>query len=172
MKCENYVKLSFPALSRNESYARAAVGAFVSQLDPTVDELGSVKAAVSEAVTNCVVHAYSECETVGIINITARIKDEEVYIKITDKGCGIEDVKKAMEPLFTTKPELERSGLGFAVMESFMDKLQVKSAPEKGTTALKKGCLNERRQGQFVHHGAFRTGAFDSRQIQKSGDRI
>ena len=80
MKCENYVKLSFPALSRNESYARAAVGAFVSQLDPTVDELGSVKAAVSEAVTNCVVHAYSECETVGIINITARIKDEEVNI--------------------------------------------------------------------------------------------
>lgn len=94
MKCENYVKLSFPALSRNESYARAAVGAFVSQLDPTVDELGSVKAAVSEAVTNCVVHAYSECETVGIINITARIKDEEVYIKIIDKGCGIEDVKR------------------------------------------------------------------------------
>lgn len=114
MKCENYVKLSFPALSRNESYARAAVGAFVSQLDPTLDELGSVKAAVSEAVTNCVVHAYSECETVGIINIIARIKEEDVYIKITDKGCGIEDIKKAMEPLFTTKPELERSGLGFA----------------------------------------------------------
>ena len=125
MKCENYVKLSFPALSRNESYARAAVGAFVSQLDPTVDELGSVKAAVSEAVTNCVVHAYSECETVGIINITARIKDEEVYIKITDKGCGIEDVKKA---------ELERSGLGFAVMESCCDKVKVSSKVGKGTT--------------------------------------
>ena len=121
MKCENYVKLSFPALSRNESYARAAVGAFVSQLDPTVDELGSVKAAVSEAVTNCVVHAYSECETVGIINIT-------------DKGCGIEDVKKAMEPLFTTKPELERSGLGFAVMESCCDKVKVSSKVGKGTT--------------------------------------
>ena len=134
MKCENYVKLSFPALSRNESYARAAVGAFVSQLDPTVDELGSVKAAVSESVTNCVVHAYSECETVGIINITARIKDEEVYIKIIDKGCGIEDVKKAMEPLFTTKPELERSGLGFAVMESCCDKVKVSSKVGKGTT--------------------------------------
>ena len=134
MKCENYVKLSFPALSRNESYARAAVGAFVSQLDPTVDELGSVKAAVSEAVTNCVVHAYSECETVGMINITVRIKDEEVYIKITDKGCGIEDVKKAMEPLFTTKPELERSGLGFAVMESCCDKVKVSSKVGKGTT--------------------------------------
>ena len=130
MKCENYVKLSFPALSRNESYARAAVGAFVSQLDPTLDELGSVKAAVSEAVTNCVVHAYSECETVGIINITARIKEEDVYIKITDKGCGIEDIK----PLFTTKPELERSGLGFAVMESCCDKVKVSSKVGKGTT--------------------------------------
>ena len=133
MKCENYVKLSFPALSRNESYARAAVGAFVSQLDPTVDELGSVKAAVSEAVTNCVVHAYSECETVGIINMTARIKDEEIYIKIADKGCGIEDVKKAMEPLFTTGGS-ERSGMGFTIMESFMDKLTVRSMQGKGTT--------------------------------------
>ena len=133
MKCENYVKLSFPALSRNESYARAAVGAFVSQLDPTVDELGSVKAAVSEAVTNCVVHAYSECETVGIINITARIKDEEVYIKITDKGCGIEDVKKAMEPMYTTRPDLDRSGMGFAFMEAFMDDLKVSSSVGNGT---------------------------------------
>ena len=137
MKCENYVKLSFPALSRNESYARAAVGAFVSQLDPTVDELGSVKAAVSEAVTNCVVHAYSECETVGIINITARIKDEEVYIKITDKGCGIEDVKKAMEPLFTTRPQEERAGMGFMFMEAFMDELQVISKLGEGTTIIR-----------------------------------
>ena len=118
MKCENYVKLSFPALSRNESYARAAVGAFVSQLDPTVDELGSVKAAVSEAVTNCVVHAYSECETVGIINITVRIKDEDVYIKITDKGCGIEDVKKAMEPLFTTNPSLSGADLALRLWKA------------------------------------------------------
>ena len=143
MKCENYVKLSFPALSRNESYARAAVGAFVSQLDPTVDELGSVKAAVSEAVTNCVVHAYSECETVGIINITARIKDEEVYIKITDKGCGIEDVKKAMEPLFTTGGS-ERAGLGFAVMENFMDKLTVRSKPGRGTVVTMEKRLKRR----------------------------
>ena len=147
MKCENYVKLSFPALSRNESYARAAVGAFVSQLDPTVDELGSVKAAVSEAVTNCVVHAYSECETVGIINITARIKDEEVYIKITDKGCGIEDVKKAMEPLFTTLGG-ERAGLGFAVMESFMDKVRVRSAPNRGTSVTMDKLIKGRGDGQ------------------------
>ena len=143
MKCENYVKLSFPALSRNESYARAAVGAFVSQLDPTVDELGSVKAAVSEAVTNCVVHAYSECETVGIINITARIKDEEVYIKITDKGCGIEDVKKAMEPLFTTGGS-ERAGLGFAVMQELMDEVRVTSRAGSGTTVRLRRRLSQK----------------------------
>ena len=146
MKCENYVKLSFPALSRNESYARAAVGAFVSQLDPTVDELGSVKAAVSEAVTNCVVHAYSECETVGIINITARIKDEEVYIKITDKGCGIEDVKKAMEPMYTTRPDLDRSGMGFAFMEAFMDQVEVKSEVGVGTIVRMKKTIGQTQQ--------------------------
>ena len=130
----NEMKLSFPSYSSNEGFARAAVAAFLAQLDPTLEELSDLKTAVSEAVTNCVVHAYSECETVGIINITARIKDEEVYIKITDKGCGIEDVKKAMEPLFTTKPELERSGLGFAVMESCCDKVKVSSKVGKGTT--------------------------------------
>ena len=146
MKCENYVKLSFPALSRNESYARAAVGAFVSQLDPTVDELGSVKAAVSEAVTNCVVHAYSECETVGVINITARIKDEEVYIKITDKGCGIEDVKKAMEPMYTTRPDLDRSGMGFAFMEAFMDQVEVESEVGVGTIVRMKKTIGQTQQ--------------------------
>ena len=118
MKCENYVKLSFPALSRNESYARAAVGAFVSQLDPTVDELGSVKAAVSEAVTNCVVHAYSECETVGIINITARIKDEEVYIKDNRQGLWYRRREKAMEPLFTTKPNLSGADLALRLWKA------------------------------------------------------
>ena len=134
MKVKNYVTLEFLSRSTNEAFARTAAAAFAAQLDPTLDELGDIKTAVSEAVTNCVVHAYSECETVGIINITACIKDEEVYIKITDKGCGIEDVKKAMEPLFTTKPELERSGLGFAVMESCCDKVKVSSKVGKGTT--------------------------------------
>ena len=134
MKFENYMVLEFPSKSCNEAFARSAVACFAAQMDPTMDELGDIRTAVSEAVTNCVVHAYSECETVGIINITARIKDEEVYIKITDKGCGIEDVKKAMEPLFTTKPELERSGLGFAVMESCCDKVKVSSKVGKGTT--------------------------------------
>ena len=134
MKCDNYIKLTVPALSRNESFARAAVGAFVSQLDPTLDELGSVKAAVSEAVTNCIVHAYADSDTIGLINITSRIIGNEIYIKISDKGCGIEDIKKAMEPLFTTKPEQERSGLGFAVMESCCDKVRVSSKKGKGTT--------------------------------------
>ena len=134
MKCDNYIKLTVPALSRNESFARAAVGAFVSQLDPTLDELGSVKAAVSEAVTNCIVHAYADSDTIGLINITSRIIGNKIYIKISDKGCGIEDIKKAMEPLFTTKPEQERSGLGFAVMESCSDKVRVSSKKGQGTT--------------------------------------
>lgn len=134
MKCDNYIKLTVPALSRNESFARAAVGAFVSQLDPTLDELGSVKAAVSEAVTNCIVHAYADSDTIGLINITSRIISNKIYIKVSDKGCGIEDIKKAMEPLFTTKPEQERSGLGFAVMESCCDKVRVSSKKGKGTT--------------------------------------
>ena len=134
MKCDNYIKLTVPALSRNESFARAAVGAFVSQLDPSLDELGSVKAAVSEAVTNCIVHAYADSDTIGLINITSRIISNKIYIKISDKGCGIEDIKKAMEPLFTTKPEQERSGLGFAVMESCCDKVRVSSKKGKGTT--------------------------------------
>ena len=134
MKCDNYMKLTLPALSRNESFARAAVGAFVSQLDPTLDELGSVKAAVSEAVTNCIVHAYADSDSIGLIYITARIISNQIYIKISDKGCGIEDIKKAMEPLFTTKPEQERSGLGFAVMESCCDKVRVSSKKGKGTT--------------------------------------
>ena len=132
MKCENYVKLSFPALSRNESYARAAVGAFVSQLDPTIDELADIKTAVSEAVTNCIVHGYKS--GIGKIYISSKIYDNgKIVIKIKDKGCGIPDVKQAMEPLFTTGGS-ERSGLGFAVMQSFMDKIKVISKPEKGTS--------------------------------------
>ena len=134
MKAENSTRIQFDSLSSNEAYARGVTAAFLARYDPTVPQLADIKTAVSEAVTNCVVHAYAESETVGLINITVRIKDEEVYIKITDKGCGIEDIKKAMEPLFTTKPELERSGLGFAVMESCCDKVKVSSKPGKGTT--------------------------------------
>ena len=135
MKILNEFKISFPSRSVNEGLSRIAVSAFAAQLDPPVDELSDVKTAVSEAVTNCIVHAYKN--TVGTIEISMRILDQNrLYIKIKDKGCGIEDIEKAMEPLFTTAPEEERAGLGFAVMESFMDKLSVRSKISKGTTII------------------------------------
>lgn len=135
MKVLNEFKISFPSRSVNEGLSRIAVSAFAAQLDPPVDELSDVKTAVSEAVTNCIVHAYKN--TVGTIEISMRILDQNrLYIKIKDKGCGIDDIEKAMEPLFTTAPEKERAGLGFAVMESFMDKLSVRSKVSKGTTVI------------------------------------
>lgn len=132
MKPINTLKLEIESRSVNESFARAAVAAFASQLDPNVEEISDIKTAVSEAVTNCIVHGYSD--KVGKIYITANIfKNGKFRVKIKDKGCGIEDVKQAMEPLFTSLGG-ERAGLGFAVMESLCDKITVKSAPQKGTT--------------------------------------
>lgn len=132
MKPCNEMKLTIESRSANESFARVAVSAFISQLDPTIEEINDVKTAVSEAVTNCIVHAYAE--KLGKIYITASIFEENrVRIKIRDAGCGITDVKQAMTPLFTTAGE-ERAGLGFAVMESFMDKLTVRSKSGTGTT--------------------------------------
>ncbi len=131
---QNEMKLIFPSLSENERLARVAVGGFVSSKNPRMDELNEIKTAVSEAVTNCIVHAYRD--TVGLIELTARLTDDGVYIKIRDRGCGIEDVKKAMEPLFTTLPDEERSGLGFSVMESFTDSVTVKSKTGSGTTVV------------------------------------
>ncbi len=125
------IKIIVPSRSTNESFARVAVGAFAARFDPTIDELNDIKTAVSEAVTNCIVHAYKE--SIGKIYITVRAENEVLKIKIRDCGCGIPDVKKAMEPLFTTGGE-ERAGLGFAVMGSFMDNLQVRSTVGKGTT--------------------------------------
>ncbi len=125
------IKLVIPSRSQNESFARVAVGAFVAHLDPTLEELNDIKTAVSEAVTNCIVHAYRD--TIGLIYITVSTDGNTVFIKIRDRGCGIPDVGKALEPLFTTGGE-ERAGLGFAVMESFTDKLKVRSAVGKGTT--------------------------------------
>ena len=133
MKLLNEVKMSFLSKSVNESFARVAVSGFVSQLDPMVDELSDIKTAVSEAVTNCIVHAYNM--EVGKIDVAMKILEGNVfYIRIRDYGCGIPDIKKAMEPLYTSAPEDERAGLGFAVMESFMDKLSVRSKVGKGTT--------------------------------------
>ena len=131
MKAQNTVKITFPSRSVNEGFARSALSAFAAQADPTLDELADVKTAVSEAVTNCIVHAYAN--TIGPITLTAALyEDGTLRVAVADKGCGIPDVSKAMEPLFTTGGA-ERAGLGFAVMESFMDSVKVRSAPGKGT---------------------------------------
>ena len=133
MKTVNQMRLSFPSKSRNEAFARSAVSAFITALDPTVSELNDLKTAVSEAVTNCIVHGYRR--QYGTVYRFASVKDDNtVTVKIRDKGVGIEDIKQAMQPLFTTSPEEERAGLGFAVMQSFCDKVRVNSAPGKGTT--------------------------------------
>ncbi len=127
----NEMKLVIPSRSANEGFARSAVAAFVAQLDPAVDELADIRTAVSEAVTNCIVHAYPDA--IGDIVLVVKLyADGLVSIKVRDRGCGIEDVRQAMEPLFTTGGE-ERSGLGFSVMESFTDKLRVSSRKGKGT---------------------------------------
>ena len=132
MKAENYIKLEFPARAVNEGFARAAVAAFVSQLDPTLTELGDLKTAVSEAVTNAVVHAYPD--SLGVIQLRARIlPGGEVELVVKDKGVGIADVERARTPLYTTGGE-ERSGMGFTIMEGFTDRLRVRSAPSRGTT--------------------------------------
>ena len=124
--------MTIPSKSTNESFARVTVAAFVTQLDPTVEEISDIKTAVSEAVTNCNIHAYPD--SIGKVYISGEIlEDKTVRIKIRDRGRGIENIKKAMEPLYTTGGE-ERAGLGFAVMESMMDKIKVTSKPDKGTT--------------------------------------
>ena len=132
MNSKNYIKLEFPSQSCNEAFARTAAAAFAAQLDPTMEELGDVRTAVSEAVTNCIVHAYPD--QIGKISMRMRILEgSSLDISVRDWGRGIEDVDRAMAPLYTTGGE-ERSGMGFTIMGSFMDRLKVKSAPGKGTT--------------------------------------
>ena len=141
---KNYMKLEFPARSVNEGFARAAVAAFAAQLDPTLAEIGDIKTAVSEAVTNAVVHAYPD--VLGTVQVRVRILPENVLdIVIRDKGCGMEDVEKARAPMFTTGGP-ERSGMGFTIMESFMTSLQVTSKPGKGTTVHMKRKIVQRRK--------------------------
>lgn len=132
MKPINEMKVTFLSRSANEGFARAAVAAFAAQLDPAVDELADLRTAVSEAVTNAIVHAYPQ--RLGTVTLTVKLYDNgKIRVIVRDRGQGIPDVEKAMEPLFTTGGE-ERSGLGFSVMESFTDRLSVRSAPDKGTT--------------------------------------
>ena len=143
MKYDNYIKLEFPSKSCNESLARSVAGVFAAQLDPTMEELGDIKTAVSEAVTNCVVHAYPE--SIGKILLRCRVLEgDRLEIVVRDWGRGIEDVDKARTPLFTTGGE-DRSGMGFTIMESFMDKLQVRSRPGKGTTVSMRRQIRKRR---------------------------
>lgn len=131
MDTYNEMKLEFISISENESFARAAVSAFIIKLNPTLEELSDIKTAVSEAVTNAIIHGYEKKQ--GMVRILGRLENNTLYLEISDEGEGIPDIAKAMEPLYTSKPELDRSGMGFAFMEAFMDDLQVESEPGKGT---------------------------------------
>lgn len=135
--------MEFDSSSSNEGFARVAVAAFAARLDPTVEEIADIKTAVSEAVTNCIIHGY-EGEA-GKIRVECKIHGNELFITVIDRGCGMEDVKKAMEPLYTSKPELERSGMGFAFMEAFMDELRVSSVPSGGTVVQMKKKIADKR---------------------------
>lgn len=132
MENTNEMQLIFDSRSSNESFARVTVAAFMTALNPTVEEVSDVKTAVSEAVTNAIIHGYEN--EVHNIYITCQTRERRLYVEVRDEGKGIEDVEKAMQPLFTTKPEMERSGMGFSFMEAFMDKLEVDSSPGEGTT--------------------------------------
>ena len=132
MQSINEMKLEFSSKSCNESFARVVAAAFISQLDPTVEELADVKTAVSEAVTNAIIHGYEDKE--GYVRMNCRLYSDSVEISVIDSGKGIDNVEEARQPLFTSKPEMERSGMGFTVMETFMDKVEVISEPGRGTT--------------------------------------
>ncbi|MCZ8512873.1 anti-sigma F factor [Paenibacillus filicis] len=133
MSERNFMSLQFASRSENESFARVTVAAFVSQLDPTLDELTDIKTVVSEAVTNAIIHGYDNSPD-GIVTISAEIEQDMVRITVTDQGAGIEDLELAKQPLFTSKPELERSGMGFTIMENFMDEVEVATELGVGTT--------------------------------------
>ena len=162
----NTLKLEITAKSINESFARTTIAAFASQLDPTLDEIDDIKTAVSEAVTNCIVHAYGEghIRIKGVqlpstdflmptITIEADLFQTGIEIRVSDKGRGIEDIDKAMQPFHTTKPEDERSGMGFTVMQSFMDTIKVSSRPNKGTTITMNKLFNVQKKEKLASGG-------------------
>lgn len=142
MEKRNEMCVEFDSRSINEGFARVAVAAFVAELNPTLDELSDIKTAVSEAVTNSIIHGYEE--ELGKVNMSCAIIGEEVEITVSDSGKGIVDVEQAKTPFFTTKPELERSGMGFAFMEAFMDDVRVESEPGKGTTVTMKKLIGRK----------------------------
>lgn len=139
---QNEMQVIFDAQSVNEGFARVTVAAFAAQLNPTLDELEDIKTAVSEAVTNAVIHGYEEQG--GRVSMTCLLADEAIHITVRDEGRGIEDIEKAKEPFFTTKPELERSGMGFSFMEAFMDEVEVESEPGKGTSVVMRKYLKKK----------------------------
>ncbi len=140
MEYTNEMKLELDSKSQNEGFARVCVAAFITYLDPTIEEISDIKTAVSEAVTNAVIHGYENGP--GKIYISCRIKGNELTIEISDKGVGILDIEKAKEPLYTTRPELERSGMGFTFMETFMDSVEIISNINEGTTVIMKKIIN------------------------------
>ena len=143
MKFENYMTLEFPRRSTNEAFARSAVACFAAQMDPTLEELGDIRTAVSEAVTNCIVHAYPNA--LGLITLRCRIlKDHVLDIVVKDQGIGITDVEQARRPMYTTGGS-DRSGMGFTIMESFMTSFEIKSIPGKGTTIHMRRRINKRK---------------------------
>ena len=141
---KNEMKLEFDSSSANEAFARVTVASFMTQLNPTLEEVSDVKTAVSEAVTNAIIHGYEN--HVNKVQIYAGIEGRTLHLEISDRGVGIPDVKKAMEPLYTTRPELERSGMGFSFMEAFMDEVQVESEPGKGTIVRMKKIIGRGRE--------------------------
>ena len=140
----NEMKLEFDSRSANEAFARVTVASFMTQLNPTLEEVSDVKTAVSEAVTNAIIHGYEN--HVNKVQIYAGIEGRTLHLEISDRGVGIPDVKKAMEPLYTTRPELELSGMGFSFMEAFMDEVQVESEPGKGTIVRMKKIIGRGRE--------------------------
>ena len=143
---ENEMKLEFVSKSNNEAFARIAVAAFASQLDPTIEELADIKTVVSEAVTNSIIHGYEDKE--GIVKVSCKLLGNSIIIEISDSGKGIENVELAKEPLFTSKPGLERSGMGFTIMESFMDDVKVESVVDLGTKVTMKKIINKNQENE------------------------
>ncbi|RYG74618.1 anti-sigma F factor [Lentibacillus lipolyticus] len=141
MKNEMYVE--FSSISENEAFARVTIGSFVAQLDPTMDELTEIKTVVSEAVTNAIIHGYNN-EPGHLVSITCTLDDDAVELTIKDEGIGISNVDEARQPLYTSKPELERSGMGFTIIENFMDNLEIISLPDNGTTVYMKKQLSKK----------------------------
>ncbi|CRZ33391.1 stage II sporulation protein AB (anti-sigma F factor) [Herbinix hemicellulosilytica] len=148
----NRMVLEFESRSQNESFARTVVAAFAATMDPTLEELADIKTAVSEAVTNCIIHGYPD--KIGIITMRCSISGDEITVEVEDNGVGIEDINKAMEPLYTTRPDLERSGMGFSFMEAFMDELEVESVVGEGTLVrMRKRIGKEAIKGYTQHTG-------------------